>query len=213
MGFSKSPLYMNNISLATAFSQLRALWAVRGNKGAIVRLGLVVVTLLVGLVLTFISLPFVGGLGNILSAFLSGILSSIVAGTVIWALAKWCVFIFPKSYAVAQRFWRSLSALSIIGLVLKAMTWIYLLFLPISLFGLMLAPAYLLVMLLSKMGSEFLATLILIVLCVGALLFEVHLDICKLQGVDWKQSLRDMFAKVRQTIEIRIRKLATAGKR
>lgn len=192
------------------FAQISNLSKIPGNKAPIVRLCLVAVTLVIGLVLTVLALPHVtGGLGQILISILTGIVASIVAAALIWGFAKWAVFIFPKSFALANRFWNSIRVFGIILLVIKAMTWLYLLFLPITIYGLMLSPLYLLVAALSMIPFEFLSTLILVILCVGSLAFVILLDICHLTGQSWKEILRNTFRKIADGT----RKVSPSGKR
>jgi hypothetical protein len=192
------------------FAQISNLSKIPGNKAPIVRLCLVAATLVIGLVLTVLALPHVtGGLGQILITILTGIVASIVAAARIWGFAKWAVFIFPKSFALANRFWNSIRVFGIILLVIKAMTWLYLLFLPITIYGLMLSPLYLLVGALSMIPFEFLSTLILVILCVGSLAFVILLDICHLTGQSWKETLRNTFRKIADGT----RKVSPSGKR
>ena len=163
------------------FAQISDLSKVPGNKGPIVRLCLVAATLIFGLVLTFLALSYTtGGLGDFLIAILTGVLSTIMAAALIWGFAKWAAFIFPKSLALANRFWNSLYALGIFALAIKAMTWIYLLLMPVTLYGFILSPLYLLVSGLSLMGSEVLAVAIFALLCIGALAFMILLDVEKI---------------------------------
>lgn len=179
------------------FAQISDLSKVPGNKGPIVRLCLVAATLIFGLVLTFLALSYTtGGLGDFLIAILTGVLTTIMAAALIWGFAKWAAFIFPKSLALANRFWNSLYALGIFALAIKAMTWIYLLLMPVTLYGLILSPLYLLVSGLSLMGSEVLAVAIFALLCIGALAFMILLDVCHLMCLPWKQVLHSAFQKV-----------------
>lgn len=192
------------------FAQVSDLSKVPGNKAPIVRLCLVAVTLIIGLVLTILALPHVtGGFGEILIAIVTGVLSTIMVAALIWGFAKWAVFIFPKSLAVANRFWNSLYALGIFALAIKAMTWLYLLLLPITLYGLMLSPIYLLVYAFSLMGSEILAVTIFALLCIGSLAFMILLDVCHLTGHSWKEVLRSAF----QNVIGKTRKVFADGKR
>ena len=178
------------------FAQISDLSKVPGNKGPIVRLCLVAATLIIGLVLTILALPNVtGGFGEILVAILTGVLVTIMMAALLWGFAKWVTFFFPKSLALAKGFWNSLISLGLIGLAIKVMIWLGLLFLPVPLYGLILTPLYLLVMGLSLL-PEFLSVLILSLLLVGSLAFMVLLDVCHLTGQSWKEVLRPTFRKV-----------------
>ena len=192
------------------FAQFSDLSKVPGNKAPIVRLCLTAATLIIGLVLTILALPHVtGGFGDILIAILTGVLTTILVAALVWGFAKWAVFIFPKSLALANRFWNSLYALGIFALAIKAMTWIYLLLMPVTLYGLMLSPLYLLVSALSLMGSEILAVTIFALLCIGSLAFMILLDVCHLMCLPWKQVLHSALQKVTG----KTRKVFAHGKR
>ena len=192
------------------FAQFSDLSKVPGNKAPIVRLCLAAATLIIGLVLTILALPHVtGGFGDILIAILTGVLTTILVAALVWGFAKWAVFIFPKSLALANRFWNSLYALGIFAFAIKAMTWIYLLLMPVTLYGLMLSPLYLLVSALSLMGSEILAVTIFALLCIGSLAFMILLDVCQLMCLPWKQVLHSAFQKVAS----KTRKAFADGKR
>jgi len=204
---------MSTINIKSAFANLAQLAKVPGNKAAMVRLGLVALTLIVGTLLTICALPHVtGGFGQILISLLTGIVSSITVAAFIWGFAKWAVFIFPKSLALANRFWNSLYALGIFALAIKAMTWIWLLLMPVTLFGLITSPLMLLVSALSMIRPEFLGVLILTILVVATLFFVVLLDVCKLQNLCWKQTLKDIFAQVKLSCISGWQKLTVLGK-
>ena len=180
------------------FTRLSDLSKTPGNKAPFVRLCLVALTLIVGLVLTIMALPTVtGGIGEYFIAFLTGVIVTLIAAALIWGFAKWAVFIFPKTKALANRFWNSLTALGLIGLAIKAMVWLWLYFLPIPLYGLILSPLTLLVTGLSMMGSEILAVTILVLLVVATLAFMVLLDVCHLLSLSWKLVLRNVFGRIR----------------
>ena len=188
-------------NIKTTFAHVSQNASVPGNKGAIFRLCLVAVTLIIGLVLTVAAVPYVnGGLGDVLIAILTGFVCSIMAAALFWGFAKWTAFIFPKALAGARRFWNSLYALSLLALVIKVMVWIYLLMLPIVLYGIILTPLYLIVFALSLLPFEFIAVLLLVLLSVGVLFFVVLLDVCKLTDRCWKQTLRSMFNNARQKV-------------
>ena len=190
---------MTTNNIKSTFPRISELAAIPGNKSAIVRLCLVAVTLVGGLLLTvFLLPPIADGFGDWVTAILTGVFCSIMAAGLLWGFAKWTGFIFPKALAGARRFWNSLYALGLFALVIKVMVWIYLLMLPVVLYGIVLAPLYLVIYLLSLMGSEVLAIMILAVLLVAALFFAVLLDVCKLTDRCWKQTLGAMFAGVRQ---------------
>ena len=187
---------MSTTTRTSLFPRLSDLVKVPGNKAPIVRLCLVAATLILGLVLTVLALPAVsGGLGDYLIAILTGVIITIMAAALIWGFAKWAIFIFPKTKALANGFWNSLIALGLIGLAIKAMVWLWLYFLPIPLYGLVLLPLSLLVSALSMMGSEILAIIILILLIVGALAFMILLDVCHLMELSWKEVLRSACSK------------------
>lgn len=180
------------------FTRLSDLSKTPGNKAPFVRLCLVALTLIVGLVLTIMALPTVtGSIGEYFIAFLTGVIVTLIAAALIWGFAKWAVFIFPKTKALANRFWNSLTALGLIGLAIKAMVWLWLYFLPIPLYGLILSPLTLLVTGLSMMGSEILAVTILVLLVVATLAFMVLLDVCHLLSLSWKLVLRNVFGRIR----------------
>ena len=167
------------------------------NKPAIVRLCLVALTLVVGLILTIMATPYAkGGLGGCITAFFTGVIITIMAAALVWGFAKWAVFIFPKTKALANGFWNSLTALGLIGLAIKVMVWLWLYFLPIPLYGLVLTPLYLIVGALSMIGSEVLSVLLLTLLVVGTLAFMVLLDVCYLMELSWKEVLRAASGKL-----------------
>lgn len=191
-------MFNNHKSL---FAQLSNLIKIPGNKAPIVRLCLVAATFVLGLALTVLALPTVsGGLGDYLIAILTGVIITIMASALIWGFAKWAIFIFPKTKALAKRFWNSLIALGIIGLVIKVMVWLWLCLLPIPLFGLILTPLYLVIGALSMMQSEILSVMILTLLTVGTLAFMILLDVCHLMNLNWKQILHAGFNRIRSNI-------------
>ena len=205
---------MKNNNTTSIFARFSQAAAIPGNKAAIVRLCLVAVTLVGGLLLTLLALPpITDGFGNFLTAIFTGIFCSIMAAALLWGFARWARFIFPKALAGAKRFWNSLYALSIFALVIKVMVWIYLLMLPVVLYGIVLAPLYFVVFALSLMGSEVLAVLILALLLVGSLFMMVLLDVCKLKNLCWKQTLRAMFCHARQTVTAATRKAVAVKER
>ena len=181
-------------SLFTRLSNLRKN---PDNKPAIVRLCLVALTLVVGLILTIMATPYAkGGLGGYITAFFTGVIITIMAAALVWGFAKWAVFIFPKTKALANGFWNSLTALGLIGLAIKVMVWLWLYFLPIPLYGLVLTPLCLIVGALSMIGSEVLSVLLLTLLVVVTLAFMVLLDVCYLMELSWKEVLRAASGKL-----------------
>lgn len=192
---------MTNNKIKSPFAHLSQLTQIPGNKAAIIRLLLTAVSLLGGLILTVCTLPpITDGFGSFLYAALTGIVCSIMFATLAWGFAKWTAFIFPKAHAVASRFWNSLYALGIFAFAIKVMVWLYLLMLPVVLYGIILAPLYFLVYALSLLSCEFLSVSILTLFFIGSLFFVVLLDICKLMDLCWKQTLRTMFCNTRQTV-------------
>lgn len=189
---------MSTTTRKSLFAHLSDLVNIPGNKAPFVRLCLVAATLILGLVLTALAIPTVsGGIGDYCIALLTGVIVTLMAAALIWGFAKWAVFIFPKTKALANRFWHSLTALGLIGLAIKVMVWLWLYFLPIPLYGLILTPLTLLVSALSMMGSEILAVAILVLLTVATLAFMILLDVCHLIGQSWKQVLRNLFGRLR----------------
>jgi len=177
------------------FTRISRLAEVPGNKAAMIRLGIVAASILGVLAMTVCTLPPVtDGLGSFLTAILSGIVCSIMVAAILWGLAKWTAFIFPKAYGVACRCWDNLYAWNLIGLAIKAMLWIYLVMMPVTLYGIILSPLFLLVSALSMIESQLVSRLILILLCVGTLGFMVLLDVCRLKDLCWKQTLRALFS-------------------
>ena len=187
--------------IKSTFARLSRLSRIPGNKAPIIRLCLMAAALVGGLLLTVCSLPpITQGLGDFLYAILTGVVCSIMFAGLVWGFAKWAAFIFPKSRALADRVWNSLFAWGVIGLAIKAMIWLYLLMLPVVLYGVVLLPLGLLVYALSLLGSGFLSTLLLVLLFVGAVCFMVLLDVCTLEELCWKQTLRVIFGSARQAV-------------
>lgn len=188
---------MSTNTCKSLFAHLSDLRKIPGNKAPIVRLCLVALTLVAGLILTIMATPYAtGGLGGYIAAFFTGVIITIMVAALVWGFAKWAVFIFPKTKALANAFWNSLTALGLIGLAIKAMVWLWLYFLPIPLYGLVLTPLYLVVGALSAIGSEILSVLILTLLMVGTLAFVILLDVCYLMDLNWKEVLRSVFRKL-----------------
>lgn len=179
------------------FSRISDLSKTPGNKAPILRLCLVAIICIVGLVLTILALPYAKeGIDNFLTAILTGVMTTIVVAAIVWGFAKWAVFAFPKSLQIANRIWNAFIPWGLLGLLLKAMVWIWILFMPVTLFGLLMFPLYLVVGALSLIGSEVLSALILSVLCVGSLAFMILLDVSHLQRQDWKQVLHTTWTHV-----------------
>ena len=170
-----------------------------GFAGAIVRLCLVVAILLGGFALTVLCLPsFATSFTDLLTAAATGILCSLSLAVIVWAFVKWAIFAFPYSCKLAKRFWNLVLPLSLLALLVKIMVWIYLLMLPVVLFGLIFSPLSFLVYSLSMMGSEVLAILIFAVLVVGSLALMVSLDVCKIFGLSLKKIFRSVFGRGRK---------------
>ena len=170
-----------------------------GFKGAVVRLCLVVAVLLGGLVTTAFCLPyFASSFADLLTAAGTGVLCTMILAILVWAFVKWAIFAFPKSFKLAKRFWNLVLPLSLLALIVKVMVWLYLLMLPIVLFGLIFSPLTLLVYGLSMMGSEILAILILTALIVVTLALMISLDVCKVIGLRLKQIAGAIFGRSRK---------------
>lgn len=202
---------MKNNNKKSIFQHISQLAAVPGNKGAIVRLCLVAVTLIGGLFLTLGTLPPIAdGFGDWLTANITGALVSIMLAGLMWGFAKWTGFIFPKAFAGARRFWNSLHALSLFAFAIKVMVWIYLLMLPLVLYGIVLMPLSLVVYLLSLIGPEFISVTILALLFIFSLFLMVLMDVCKLKDLSWKQTLKEILTKCGQTLSAATRKVVAA---
>ena len=194
--------------MKSTLAELFQLSKIPGNKAPFVRLCLIAATLVGGLLLTIFTLPpITQGLGKLLYAMLTGVVCSIMFAGLVWGFAKWAVFIFPKSRAVADRVWNSLYAWGIFGLAIKVMIWLYLLILPAVLYGVVLLPIGLVVYGLSLLGSEFLGIVIVVLLFVGAVCFMILLDVCTIKNLCWKQTLRTIFEKTRQAVAEKTAKL------
>ncbi len=183
-------------NLKSTFTRVAQSAEIPGNKAAIVRLCLVAVSLVGVLALSLVTLPPISdGLGDVLTGLLSGVVSSMMVAAIVWGFAKWAAFIFPKSYAVASRCWDHLYAWNLIGLAIKAMIWVYLVMMPVALFGIILTPLFYLIYALSYLPSVLLSRAILITVCVGFLFFVILLDVCRLTDRCWKQTLVNLFRK------------------
>lgn len=194
--------------IKSTFTELSQQAQEPGNKAPFVRLIVMAVTMVGGLLLTMFTLPpITQGLGKFLYAMLTGVVITIMFTGLAWGFAKWAVFIFPKSRAVADRVWNSLYAWGIFGLAIKVMLWLYLLILPAVLYGVVLLPLGLVVYALSLLGSEFLGIVIVVLLFVGAVCFMVLLDVCTIKNLCWKQTLRTIFEKTRQAVAEKAAKL------
>lgn len=171
---------INNIK--STFTRISRASEIPGGKAAMIRLGLVAATILGVMALSVSTLPPIAdGLDSFLTAVLSGIVTSVMCAAILWGLAKWTAFIFPKAHSAACRFWDNFCALNILGLAIKAMIWVYLLMMPVTLYGIILSPLFCLVYALSMIGSQLVSRLILILVCFGALSIMVLLDVCKLK--------------------------------
>lgn len=176
------------------------------NKAPFIRICLIAVILVGGLLLTVFNLPpITDGFGAFLEAIHLGIAVTVMFAGLTWGFAKWAVFIFPKSKALADRVWNGLFAWGIIGLAIKAMLWLYIFLLPVTLYGVVLLPVGLLVYGLSLLGLGVFSELLLTVIFVAAVCFMVYLDVCKLTEKNWWQTLRAMFGRARQAVARKVR--------
>ena len=176
------------------------------NKAPFIRICLIAVVLIGGLLLTLFSLPpITDGIGEFLEAIHLGFAISVMMAGLTWGFAKWAVFIFPKSLALANRAWNGLFAWGIIGLAVKAMIWLYILCLPATLYGVVLLPVGLLTYGLSLLGLGIMSELLLTAIFVAAVCFMVFLDVCKLTDKNWWQTLRAAFSGTRKLTAVKAR--------
>lgn len=107
-------------------------------KGPIVRLILFAILLAVSVIVTLCSTPDLmkeGGFWKGLSHSIAVLGLTFFTSSLIMGWVKWCVFILPKSFRVANQISRHLVALSILGLAIKLMLWLSALLFPVGIGG------------------------------------------------------------------------------
>ena len=165
----------------------------KGRKGAIARLVVAGLTLVITLVLAVMALFTEEGFGNAITGFFAVLGTGCVMGVVILALCKWLGFILPKSFGWANSFWRSWHALTIFGLYLKGCVWVFILLIPVSVMtSLISAACFGLVMFLINAGRNIFSVLLYLAASGGVMAVLVFLDLCKVKGIGPKAMLAHM---------------------
>ncbi len=161
-----------------------------GKVSAIVRLVVAALTVVIGTVALLITL-FSGG-SNASSPLADAIASEgaiFLLACMLWCLIKWCVFLFPKTLSWANGMWRAWHPFTPFGWIVKVMLWIYILFLPTALSGLITTPFITACSML--LGNLNIATAGVFFLLFGGLLaFLVALDVAKVKNCTLKELLR-----------------------
>ena len=165
----------------------------KGRKGAIARLVVAGLTLVITLVAAVMTMFTQDGLGDAVTGFFAVLGTGALVGAMILILCKWLGFILPKSFGWANRFWRSWHALTIFGLYLKGCVWVFILLIPVSVMTSLISTAcFSVVMLLVNFGQNFFGSLLFLAISGCVLAVVMFLDLCKVKGLSPKAMLAQM---------------------
>ncbi len=165
---------------------------VPGHSGAIARLAVLTVMILISVVACVGTLPKyiqTRGFGQALLDALCSMGTLLLTGAFIWAVMKWIAYAMPKAYRLAIRFWNGWIPLTFFGVYLKACAFCVILCWPACIPGVLFAPIMKLGMGIATSGITVFNALGMLLLGGGSAAVLAFWDICKLQGVQVRQVL------------------------
>lgn len=122
--------------------------------------------------------------------------AALLMTTIPWLLMKWGAYIFPKSLSWANGMWKGWIAITPIGLAVKAMIWLYILFLPFTLIAFALIPYGWISNQMLTVHNNCLISFAFMIGCTLMFAITIFMDVAKLKGC----KLFDLIRKSGKTV-------------
>ncbi len=161
-----------------------------GAVGAILRLAILAIGLLIGIIGAFSEIPSYSGQGFIYRffRFFADIGACGMVGVFFWGAVKWCGFLGSRTLDWASAFWDSFIALNFFTLAVKACLWLSIVVAPFSVgMGVILIPVMGIVALMAKFSASAIAMLLLAVVCFLIILILACFELKKLNIISFKE--------------------------
>ncbi len=161
------------------------------KRGAILRLIVMALAVIIGIVASYASIGETG----FAKAFINSSMGFIFAA-VVWPIWKWVGFILPKSWSWAKSFWQSFEALNLFTLYIKFCIFVVILFLPVSIAtGGVSALCFLMVRVMTSIQDTFFNALWVTGIFVVLAVLFAWIDVCTVKQVRFFDSVKSVFSK------------------
>jgi hypothetical protein len=168
-----------------------------GKKGAIARLIVLGITVLIGLLFSFGSIPDMipkRGLFPAIWEAIGGSGTIFLLAAFFWGAMKWLGFIAPKSFHIANSFWQLWTPLTFLGVYVKVCIWLIITVVPCEIYFFLLMPLASLSGHFAQVNIDFFSAIGLFLGGAALVTAIGFLDICKLRCVSPIDTIKEVLA-------------------
>ncbi len=161
-----------------------------GTVGAILRLAILAIGLLIGIMAAFSASASYSGQGFLYRfvRFFADIGAVGMVSVFFWCASKWCGFLGSRTLGWAGSFWDSFMALNLFTLAVKACIWISIVVAPFTIgMGAMLMPVMGLVSLMANTSDSIIAMFLLALVCLLVIAILVGIELKKLNVITFRE--------------------------